>query len=49
MAGKCCFTCDNWRYDHWTEDRYGMGVGLCKLDGQARFCDHSGCPFHSEE
>lgn len=41
-----CSTCSRWEYNRWTEEKYGMGVGVCELDGQPAFCDRSDCDFH---
>lgn len=46
---KCCSSCGHFRYDRWTEQKYGMGCGVCELDGTEKFCDHHNCPFHSKE
>lgn len=49
MVENRCSTCQWWKYDRWTEEKYGMGVGVCKADGLPTFCDKSNCPFHSAE
>ena len=43
-----CSNCSMWMYNRWTEEEYGMGVGLCELDGMPVFTDHK-CPFHLTE
>lgn len=43
MDAKCCSTCESWQYNRWTEDKYGMGVGICAEDGSPKFCDRIGC------
>lgn len=48
MTDECCSTCCYWQYDRWTEEKYGMGVGICGLDAQPAFCDKSDCLFHIE-
>lgn len=45
--GKCC-SCVLWEYNKFTEEVYGMGVGVCGADGSQRFCEHK-CPFCVEE
>ena len=42
-----CHNCALWRYDRFTEEYYGMGVGICEADGTQRFCEHE-CPFAIE-
>lgn len=49
MEDKCCSTCRYWHYDRWTEEKYGMGVGVCRADNSPAFCDKHDCPFHSDE
>ena len=46
---KCCSTCTHWDYDRWIEDKYGMGVGICRADNQPTFCGHRNCIFHDEK
>lgn len=43
-----CSECINWRDDQWIMNKYGEGVGICRLDGQVRFCSHP-CPFCEKE
>ena len=43
-----CSCCRYWFYNRYTEEIYGMGVGVCRVDGKQRFCDHK-CPFCVEE
>jgi hypothetical protein len=49
LKDNTCSTCDLWYYDRWTEEKYGMGVGVCGADDTPVFCDKSDCPFHSNE
>ena len=49
LKDNTCSTCDLWYYDRWTEEKYGMGVGVCGADDTPAFCDKSDCPFHSNE
>ena len=44
-----CSNCLYWRYDRWTEEKYGMGCGVCTVDNVVTFCDRRDCLFHSEE
>ena len=39
-----CSGCRYWEYTKFTEERYGMGVGICRIDHSQTFCDHV-CPF----
>lgn len=49
MTNNCCSTCTYWNYDRYTEGKYGIGVGVCTVDGQPTFCDKHDCMFHSNE
>lgn len=49
MEEKCCSTCGHWQYDRWTEEKYGMGVGICGIDISPTFCDRTDCIFHSDK
>ena len=40
MAELICSNCRAWRYDRYTEEKYGMGVGICNADGTDQFCEH---------
>jgi wyosine [tRNA(Phe)-imidazoG37] synthetase (radical SAM superfamily) len=44
MLEEICSNCRRWRYNRWTEEKYGMGVGVCGLDNSPQFCSHR-CPF----
>ena len=46
---KCCSSCVHWHYDRWTEEKYGMGVGICTVNNQPTFCDRNDCMFHDEK
>lgn len=39
-----CDNCELWKYDRYTEEFYGMGVGRCGADGAPQFRSHR-CPF----
>lgn len=41
---QTCNQCNYWAYNRFTEETYGMGVGVCRVDGSQRFCEHK-CPF----
>ena len=45
---ESCSNCSMWMYNYWTEDKFGMGVGICELDGSPSFSDHK-CQFHLPE
>lgn len=45
---KTCSTCTHWNYNKYIEEKYGMGVGICTLDGRDVFCDRSNCIMHEE-
>ena len=49
MDEKCCSNCKRWHYDRWTEEKYGMGVGVCRGDGQPTFCDRKECIAYEEK
>ena len=48
MAEMICENCRGWIYDRYTEENYGMGVGICQYDGSERFCSHP-CPLCDED
>lgn len=39
-----CGNCKYWDDSQWIMNKYGEGCGICKQDGQIRFCEHK-CPF----
>ena len=43
MPDKRCSQCSRWRYNKGTEEKYGMGVGFCTFEGEAKFCDGKVC------
>lgn len=43
---KACSNCKYWLYTAHNEEKYGMGVGRCRLNGDLTFCDHEGCVMH---
>ena len=43
-----CSSCNYWEYTRLTEENYGIGVGLCRVDGSRTVCDHK-CPFCKTE
>lgn len=43
-----CKNCVLWHYSRYTEEKYGMGVGVCGADGRQTFCEHK-CPFVVEK
>ena len=49
MERKCCSACIHWHYDRWTEEKYGMGVGVCQADNSPAFCDKTDCPFFDDK
>lgn len=40
MIEKICSNCTAWNYNRFTEEKYGMGVGVCSHDGSIQFCSH---------
>ena len=40
MDENICSNCRAWRYNRFTEEQYGMGVGICGADGSQPFCSH---------
>lgn len=40
MTELICGNCQAWVYDRYTEEKYGMGVGICSHDGSPQFCSH---------
>lgn len=44
---KVCSNCKYWLYNQQIEKFYGMGVGLCRLNGCQVFCDSNNCSMHS--
>ena len=49
MGTKTCSECINWIHEQWVMNKYGEGCGICRADGQVRFCSHR-CPFcHPEK
>lgn len=44
MSENVCSNCKSWRYDRFTEENYGMGVGVCGADNSPQFCSHP-CVF----
>lgn len=43
---KACSNCQYWLYTAQGEEKYGMGVGRCRLNGAITFCEHGGCAMH---
>lgn len=43
-----CGNCIHWDSEQWIMNKYGEGVGICRLDGTVRFCSHP-CPFCKKE
>ena len=41
---RVCSNCVCWHYSRHTEEKYGMGVGICTADGSMQWCEHK-CPF----
>ena len=39
-----CGNCKYWDDSQWIMNKYGEGCGICKQEGQIRFCEHK-CPF----
>lgn len=41
---QVCAECIYWRDEQWIMSKYGEGFGICRQDGQVRFCSHQ-CQF----
>lgn len=39
-----CGNCKYWDDSQWIMNKFSEGCGICKQDGQIRFCEHK-CPF----
>ena len=45
---RVCENCRYWVYNKHTENSYGMGVGICGLNGAEAFCESTGCAAYAE-
>mgnify|MGYP004601500173 CR=1 FL=1 len=45
---RVCENCRYWVYNKRTKNNYGMGAGICGLNGAEAFCESTGCAAYAE-